>query len=197
MELSKIISIDKKFKSSVNLEYDLNNIEKIIGYIPTEQSVKVIDRFLRSIYYAKDENNKRANILVGPYGRGKSHLLLVLSALLSFDCIPQNKSESKKALTTLIKKINLVNPETGALAQEILNTKIRLLPVIINSNGVDINQSLILAIRDALERAGLLNLLPSTHFDAALDIVAMWESNYPSAFEKLRSEYQYRREVYI
>lgn len=193
MELSKIISIDKKFKSSVNLEYDLNNIEKIIGYIPTEQSVKVIDRFLRSIYYAKDENNKRANILVGPYGRGKSHLLLVLSALLSFDCISQNKSESKKALTTLIKKINLVNPETGALAQEILNTKIRLLPVIINSNGVDINQSLILAIRDALERAGLLNLLPSTHFDAALDIVAMWENNYPEAFKKLCLELKNRK----
>ena len=81
MELSKIISIDKKFKSSVNLEYDLNNIEKIIGYIPTEQSVKVIDRFLRSIYYAKDENNKRANILVGPM-LSNGMMLTVLRFLL-------------------------------------------------------------------------------------------------------------------
>ena len=81
MSLQKIISVDKKFQTSINLEYDINNIDKIVGYIPTEQSVAVMDKFLRGVYYPS--STKRANILVGPYGRGKSHLLLILSSIFS------------------------------------------------------------------------------------------------------------------
>ena len=46
MSLQKIISVDKKFQTSINLEYDINNIDKIVGYIPTEQSVAVMDKFV-------------------------------------------------------------------------------------------------------------------------------------------------------
>ena len=89
MSLQSIISVDKKFQTSVNLEYDINNVDKITGYIPTEQSVAVMDKFLRGIYYPSSA--KRANVLVGPYGRGKSHLLLVLSAILSLDVVSEDK----------------------------------------------------------------------------------------------------------
>ena len=89
--LKDIISIASGFQSSVNLEYDLNKIEKIEGYIPTEQSVSILGRFLHSYYYNSDPQG-RAVVLIGPYGRGKSHLLLVLSALTSLDC--QTKGES-------------------------------------------------------------------------------------------------------
>ncbi len=191
MTLKEIISVDKKFQTSVNIEYDINSFAKIEGYIPTEQSVAVLDKFLHEIYFSSE--SKKANVLVGPYGRGKSHLLLVLSSLLSLDVVSSEKAKAQKVLTTLCAKIARVNQDTGALAKEILNKKIRLLPVIINSNGIDINQNLILAIRDALTRAGLINLLPTTHFDAALEVLKMWQDSYPEAYKNFVNELKKRK----
>lgn len=191
MSLQNIIVADKKFQTSVNLEYDLNDIDKIEGYIPTEQSVAVMNRFLRGIYYPSSW--KRANVLVGPYGRGKSHLLLILSAILSLDVVAEDKEQAKTILNTLTEKIGRIDKQTGVLAETILGSNIRLLPVIVNSNGVDISQNLILALRDALERAGILDLLPTTHFDAAINILKMWKEEYPEAFSAFVSELKLRK----
>ena len=132
MTLKEIISVDKKFQTSVNIEYDINSFAKIEGYIPTEQSVAVLDRFLREIYFTTE--SKKANVLVGPYGRGKSHLLLVLSALLSLDVVVEEKAKAQKVLKTLCKKIARVNKETGALAEEIYNKKIRKSTLLLHLN---------------------------------------------------------------
>lgn len=191
MSLQSIISVDKKFQTSVNLEYDINNVDKITGYIPTEQSVAVMDKFLRGIYYPSSA--KRANVLVGPYGRGKSHLLLVLSAILSLDVVSEDKKKVNKVLKDLTKKISRINEQTGVLIESLLNSNTRLLPVLVNSNGVDISQNLILALRDALERAGILDLLPTTHFDAAIEVLTMWKKDYPKAFSTFVSELKSRK----
>ena len=84
MRYTEYLGIRKGFQASINLEFDLNNIDKIESYIPTEQSVKVLGTLLRSYYY-QNESDNRASVIVGPYGRGKSHLLLVLTALTSLD----------------------------------------------------------------------------------------------------------------
>lgn len=70
MKYSDFIHVNEGFQTSVNLEYDLNIPEKVKGYIPTEQSVRVLGEFLKSFYYSNDTQS-RANVLVGPYGRGK------------------------------------------------------------------------------------------------------------------------------
>lgn len=114
MSLQSIISVDKKFQTSVNLEYDINNIEKVTGYIPTEQSVAVMDKFLRGVYYPS--SYKRANVLVGPYGRGKSHLLLILSSILSLDVVAEDSKKAKKVLKDLTKKITRINEQTGSFS---------------------------------------------------------------------------------
>ena len=75
MRYSDYIAIRDGFQTSVNLEYDLNNAAKVLGYIPTEQSVEILGQLLRSFYYDKDIQN-RSTVLVGPYGRGKSHSLM-------------------------------------------------------------------------------------------------------------------------
>ena len=51
MKYSDYLGIKEGFQASINLEYDLNKIEKVKSYIPTEQSVKILDYFLRSFYY--------------------------------------------------------------------------------------------------------------------------------------------------
>ena len=82
------------YNHKCNLEYDLNKISKVRSYIPTEQSVKVLGAFLRSYYYSSEPQG-RATVLIGPYGRGKSHLLLVLSALTSLVLRASNDDEKQ------------------------------------------------------------------------------------------------------
>ncbi len=190
MKYSDYIETNQEFQTSVNLEYDLNKLDKIKGYIPTEQSISVLGEFLKSFYYSTDTQN-RANVLIGPYGRGKSHLLLLLTALTSMDIYPSSEYTSKEAekqLKDLCKRISIVNKEIGSLAKSVVESKIRTLPVIVNSNSRDINQSFLMALNNALVSSGLENLLPKTYFDSAYDVIKKWENEIPEAYKKFESE---------
>ena len=68
------VKIDKRFENSVNLYLDLDNRSKIDNYVYTRSSQDIIDYYLDNI--AKDREH--ATMLIGPYGKGKSHMLLVL-----------------------------------------------------------------------------------------------------------------------
>lgn len=190
MKYSEIIQISQGFQASVNLEYDLNKIEKVRSYIPTEQSVKMLEAFLRSYYYDTEPQN-RATVLIGPYGRGKSHLLLVLSALTSLDLRITDEEDNlgiRQAQYELCDKIAQVDVTTGALAREIVESNIRTLPVIINSNTTDINQAFLVALSEALRNAGLIDLLPKTYFDAALPVIDKWETSFKEMYNQLSVE---------
>lgn len=190
MKYSDFIEVNDSFQTSVNLEYDLNRIKKIKSYIPTERSVQIIGSFLRTFYY-NNESQNRAVVLVGPYGRGKSHLLLVLTALTSMDSFGSydyTLGQAKETQVELCKKIANIDAEIGALASAVCESGIRTLPIIINSNTTDINQAFLVAIRDSLERAGLEELLPKTYFDAAIDILDKWKTDYPNVIKQLSTE---------
>lgn len=73
-QLSEMIEIDRRFQNSVNLSIDLDNETKITGYIPTQSSSAILEHYLNNV----KNNTEQATILIGPYGKGKSHLLLVL-----------------------------------------------------------------------------------------------------------------------
>lgn len=190
MRFADYIKVNEGFQTSINLEYDLNRKEKVLKYIPTEQSVSVLGTYLKSFYYNNDTQS-RATVLVGPYGRGKSHLLLVLSALTSMDTFGADEQESKDNLQILKKvceRISSVDSEVGALAFQVVEAGIRTLPIVINSNTTDINQAFLVAINEALSRAGLKSLLPNTYFDSAFSVIQRWESGYPDAIKKLAKE---------
>lgn len=190
MKYSDFIEVNEGFQTSINLEYDLNKIEKVRSYIPTEQSVKILGAFLRSFYF-NNESQNRATVLIGPYGRGKSHLLLVLTALTSMDSFGSYDYTIKQAKETqleLCQKIERIDPEVGALALSVVESNIRALPVIINSNTTDINQAFLIAIKSALEKAGLEELLPNTYFDAAIEVIDKWRTEYPQVVKKIATE---------
>lgn len=188
MKYSDFIEVNRGFQTSINLEYDLNKIEKVTSYIPTEQSVKILGTFLKSFYYTNDSQN-RARVLIGPYGRGKSHLLLVLTALTSIDVYTESvdRTEANKVLEVLCNKIDSVDHEVGTLAKAVVDSGIRTLPIIINSNTVDINQAFLIAIKEALERSELDELLPATYFDAAIEVLNRWKTSYPDVVKQFNN----------
>ena len=96
--LRDIIQFNSNFKTAINLYLSLNKAEKVLGYIPTKSSVSFLGEYLKAVL----ENKEQATLLVGPYGKGKSHLLLVLLAVLSMKKTP----ESESAIQLVIDEIN-------------------------------------------------------------------------------------------
>ena len=61
------------------------------------------------------ENKEQATLLIGPYGKGKSHLLLVLLAALSMERNEKNDEVIKK----LVKNVRTVD-EVGETVAELI-----------------------------------------------------------------------------
>ena len=169
MKYSDLIKVNENFQYSVNLQFDLNNIEKIKNYIPTKDGCDVLKIYIKSIISGKN----RATTLIGPYGKGKSHLLLVLLMLIS-----DYNSEDANEINNLINKIGDVDSELYEMLLTLRKEKIKLLPVIINSNYNDLNQAFLLGIHDALDRENISNVVTSTYYDVALSTIEDWEENY-------------------
>ena len=72
-KINEIINIPENFQTSVNIEFDLGNSEKISSFIPTHESMRLLEDILLSV----NDNSKRARLLIGAYGKGKSYFILV------------------------------------------------------------------------------------------------------------------------
>ena len=159
--------INKNFQSSINLELDLYDEDKINEYIPTSDICDVLKIYIKSILGI---NNEKSTTLVGPYGKGKSFLLLVLSYLVS-------KNKSSSCWKNLVEKIKIVDQELFNLLKEVEKRDISLLTILINSNYDNITQSFQLALNESLKREGLDNLIPQTIYTLCLDIIDKWKNN--------------------
>lgn len=161
---SDYLSINKNFQSSVNLELDLSNINKINEYIPTTDICDVLKKYVKTVLGIE---KNYATTLIGPYGKGKSFLLLILSYIFG-------TRKNDESWIKLLNKIKLIDDELYKLIN-ILNEKgIKLLPVIINSNYDNIVQSFQIALNDSLKREGLDEIVPYSVFDVCLSLLDKW-----------------------
>ena len=176
--LNDIISFNNNFKTAINLYLSLNKPDKVLSYIPTKSSVKFLGEYAEAII----KNKEQATLLVGPYGKGKSHLLLVLLAVLSMKRTDKNSEIIKK----LINKIKDVD-EIGYLVADNLKKiwkKEKFLPILITDTTGDLNQAFLLGLNEALKRDGLTELIPDTYYSIAQDKLLDWKINYKDTFEE-------------
>ena len=81
--MSEMISVASGFQYSVNIGYDMNNDDKLKNFIPTKSALQLLSEILDSTATTSTE---RSRILIGAYGKGKSHIvLMILSMLLKKD----------------------------------------------------------------------------------------------------------------
>ena len=52
--LEELIEIDEKFQNSINLQLDIDNLQKMEGYIPTRSSLSVREKFCNNILENKN-----------------------------------------------------------------------------------------------------------------------------------------------
>ena len=98
MQLRDYVKFNSDFRDSVNLYLDLNKTDKIKSYIPTKSSVDILEQYLDAVL----ENKQHSTLLIGPYGKGKSHLLLMLLATLTLE----NNAKNDSLMLELENKIN-------------------------------------------------------------------------------------------
>ena len=182
--MSEMISVASGFQYSVNIAYDLNDEDKIKNFIPTGSALQLLEDILRS---TEPPSTERARILIGAYGKGKSHIVLVILSLLM------------KKNVTLFERI-LAKSAGTALYQRILNYyegDDKILPIVVTGSNASLTQSFLMALQRALSENDLLDLLPDTNYRAAISTIQRWECDFPETYRKFSEQISAPMEQFI
>lgn len=180
-----MISIASGFQYSVNIGYDLGNNDKLKNFIPTKSALSLIEDILLSV---APTSNDRARVLIGAYGKGKSHIVLtILSLLLKRDL-------------SLFEKLLPKVKENSKLYQLLLNyydSDNKILPVVISGSNTSLTQAFLLSLQRTLSEHGLLSAMPETNYKAAVEAIKRWEKDYPGTFSKFQQSVESTVEDFI
>jgi hypothetical protein len=168
------IGVATGFQTAVNIAYDLNNDSKVRGFIPTQSSLDIIEDILLS---TATSATQRARILIGAYGRGKSHIILVLLSLLA--------GKDKSLFDALLAKMKKNNPSLYEYATGYLESDRRLLPVVIRGSSTSLSSSFLGALQTTLRDEGMIEVMPETHFKSAVKTIEGWKESFPETYKQL------------
>ena len=171
--MSNMISVASGFQYSVNIGYDLNNDDKLKNFIPTQSALTLLEDILLSTQISSTD---RARVLIGAYGKGKSHIILMILSMLM-----------KKDLS-LFEKLLPKLEANKRLYQCVLNyyeSNQKLLPVIINGSNTSLPQAFLLALQRTLAENELLDIMPETNYKAAVAVIQRWKSDFPATYAQL------------
>ena len=124
--MSKMITVDSEFQYSVNIGYDLNNDDKLKNFIPTRSALALMEEILFS---TNSTSTERARVLVGAYGKGKSHIVLTILAMLMKRDLKLFKKTMPKAQE---------NPRLYQCIQNYYESNNKILPVIIMGSNTSL-----------------------------------------------------------
>lgn len=186
MNKSQMIKVTKDFQSSVNIAYDLHDEKKIKNFIPTNEAIELFEEIFSSVH---DSSTKRAHILIGAYGKGKSHIVLeILSLLLEKD---------KRLFESFLNKLKTVN---SGLYDDVLNylsSDKKLLPIIISGSSTSLSQSFLSSLYQTLKQNDFADLMPDTNFTAAINTINKWRTEFPQTYKEFSSRLNIKVSEYI
>ena len=180
--LKDIIEFNSNFKTAINLYLSLNKPDRILGYIPTKSSVSLMSEYVGAVL----ENKEQATLLVGPYGKGKSHLFLIFLAVLSLERTQENEEIINKLLDKIV-KVDEVGENVASQIKKVWN-KNKFLPVLITDTTGDLYQAFLYGLNDALKREELVDLIPDTYYSIAIERIDDWEKNYCDTYKAFEQE---------
>ena len=171
--MSKMISVASGFQYSVNIGYDLNNDDKLKNFIPTKSSLALLEDILLS---TAATSNERARVLIGAYGKGKSHIVLTILSMLM-----------KKDQNLFVKTMPRIESDAklDQLVKNYYESDNKMLPVIITGSNTSLTQAFLLALHRTLSENDLLNVMPETNYKAAIKVIERWEKEFPDTYHQL------------
>ncbi len=136
--MSQMISVATGFQYSVNIGYDLNSDDKLKNFIPTKSALDLLEDILLS---TRASSTDRARVLIGAYGKGKSHIVLTILAML----MKRDLSLFEKMLPKIKQ-----NPQLFNLVETYYASENKLLPIVISGSNTSLTQAFLLALQRTL-----------------------------------------------
>ena len=171
MYYSDLVNRKKEYKYSANLCFDLNNEERLAGFIPNKTTVEILTEYL---YGITQNTNVHSRILYGSYGTGKSHLLTVLCALLGKI---NSKSEGFK---TFISSIEKYDRELAKYLLEFRDERKPYMVVPVYSDYHEFDKCISFSLKKELLKNGY-EIVFNNYYQEALDLIKNWESGEESS----------------
>lgn len=156
--LSDLIKINPGFRTAVNLIQEQDDLAKADSFAPTKEAAEVLFDIERQM---EPHAGRRARLITGTYGTGKSHLALVLAQLYRGhrDQLPHvlGRLHEKFAgrYAQLQQQLKRISPDCPYLV------------VLIEGYTDDFEATLVRGLQQALLRLGWTDLVPRTRFYAA------------------------------
>ncbi len=180
-----MISVASGFQYSVNIGYDLGSDDKLKNFIPTKSALSLLEDILLSV---NPTSTDRARVLIGAYGKGKSHIVLtILSFLMKRDLALFEK---------LMPRIE-ENSRLYRLIQNYYESDDKILPVVISGSNTSLTQAFLLSLQRTLSEHDLLSAMPETNYKAAIGVIKRWKKEFPDTFERFAKEIDTPIEEYI
>ncbi len=176
------------FQYSINLEYDLFDNDKVKGFLPTNGSLVIIEDILLS---AMTKSSRRARLLTGSYGKGKSHMTLALLALL--------ENRDQKLFDNMLKKAKSFNLDLYNNIKQYLESGKKLFPVVVRTTTTtnDLRANLLNSLQVALDSYNFKDLMPETFFNVAVASIQSWKENYPLTYKAFKESIEVSVETFI
>lgn len=167
--LSQLVNVDAGFKPAVHLPEHFDdpetNAQLLKSYIPTTQTIDLLADIARSL---SQSNSKRARMLHGTYGTGKSDLLLVI-------CNYFQRSVDDPVMQSLNERLHNLNPHLYQTIREQRQARKPYLVVLLQADPTKPFPGFILyGLQQALERIGLGDLMGPTRYSAAIEKIENW-----------------------
>lgn len=180
-----IVQIQGGFKPSVQLPRDFYDEESnrhfVETYIPTEE---ILDIFMHVRDSLQPNSENRAKLFTGTYGTGKSDLMLMIANYVT-------RSSSDSLLAPFFERLRSLNNAKAEMIYDARLGKPPFLLVLLQADTASTFSSFIMdGLEKALTQAGQEDVLGTTYYRAARDLVRSWESKHPDNIERFEEELQ-------
>lgn len=159
------------FKTSVNIKFDIGNVEFIRRYIPTTSHAEALKGILEGF---TNGNSNHSHIIVGPYGTGKSLLANVIGTIVS-------KMSSEREISVLVRKFDQVDDDIAGKINKASKLSTTYLPILLSGNEGRFRHSILSNIMKKLKENGIDVVLPGLS-KKIIDSIKVWELEYPETF---------------
>jgi hypothetical protein len=155
-------------KPSINIKYDLSDLNLIDNYLPTKAHLEFINKVL-------DYKNRNAHIAFGPYGSGKSLITTIVANLLS-------NNFSKSIHSKLVKAFGKI-ADADRINQLFKNDhQITYSPIVFNGHIKEFEDNIASEILKKVPH--LVDELQDLKGSVISNIIDLWRIDFPETFKK-------------
>lgn len=163
-----------KFQPSINIMYDIGRGQLFENYVPNIKQLDIMNLMLKNLV----NSGQHANLLVGPYGAGKSLVGAMTTSLLT-------QKKINKSTRRFFQDIRTVSPEVEVELREVLaKNKITWLPVMITGKTGDFELIILESIQKKCEENGIRLALKNDK-TYIMELIEIWKRDFPNVYVSL------------